>query len=523
MTLESDVLLGQTYFPSLDPKIEMALQPYPPLGTLYAASTLLKEGYRVHFFDANMASGPLAWEKLVETIECPYAVLYEDNFNYLSKMCLLRMRHAAFEMIEAAKARGMVVIVGSSDATDHPEIYLKTGADYILIGEGELTLLELMGTLNGKISQPLPSIPGIAFHDPDSGKTIRTPSRLPIKNLDTIPFPARELIDFEAYRSIWIKHHGFFSTNIVTSRGCPYHCNWCAKPIWGQMYHARSPENVIAEIRWLKEQWSVDHLWFCDDILGLKPGWLETFAELLAGENLRIPFKCLNRADLLLRGKTISALKQAGCDMVWIGAESGSQKILDAMEKGTRLEQIIESTHRLKESGIRVAYFLQFGYPGETLQDVGQTFRLVHKMLPDDIGVSVSYPLPGTPFYERVKEQLQERQQWVDSSDLAMLYQGPYPTGFYRHLHKLIHRTLRIHRFINFLKRSNRQEKLSYRSFRRFLRFCLDIMITPLDGIILIFFILKPQRRIMRLIPRLSPNEAATPTPYEDTEKVNHG
>src|SRR5207247_1602518 len=136
--------------------------------------------------------------------------------------------------------------------------------------------------------------------------------------------------------------------------------------------------------------------WFCDDIFGLKPGWIPAFADLVIENRAVIPFKCLSRADLLLHGDTIAQLSRSGCETVWIGAESGSQKILDAMEKGTTIEQIYESSKRLRERGMRVGFFLQYGYPGETQADIEQTLQMVKDCKPDDIGISISYPLPGT-------------------------------------------------------------------------------------------------------------------------------
>lgn len=226
--------------------------------------------------------------------------------------------------------------------------------------------------------------------------------------------------------------------NMVTTRGCPYHCNWCAKPIWGQRYNSRSPENVVAEMKWIKETFAPDHIWFADDILGLKPNWIEKFAALLNEADAVIPFKCLQRADLV-NEKTASALAQAGCKTVWLGAESGSQKILDAMDKGDTVEDIYNAARLLRANGIEVGFFLQFGYPGETWDDVQKTLKMVRDCAPDDIGISVSYPLPGTKFFERVKLELGEKQNWVDSEDLAMLYRGPFPTEFYRVLHGRVH------------------------------------------------------------------------------------
>jgi radical SAM superfamily enzyme YgiQ (UPF0313 family) len=202
---------------------------------------------------------------------------------------------------------------------------------------------------------------------------------------------------------------------------------------------------VVAELKWLKETYHPDHIWFVDDIFGLKPGWIEKFARLVHENDALVPFKCLLRADLV-NEKIVSALKDAGCKTVWIGAESGSQKILDAMEKGTRVQDIYYATHLLHAYGIEVGFFLQFGYPGETWIDIQKTLKMVRECMPDDIGISVSYPLPGTKFYERVKMELGIKQNWQDSEDLAMLYHGPYPTEFYRILHRRVHHEFRLRR-----------------------------------------------------------------------------
>ncbi len=430
--------------------------PYPPLGTMYAASYIRLKGYDVALFDAMLADSEDDWARALDEHAPQYAIIFEDNFNYLSKMCLLRMREAAFTMIEMAKQRGCTVILCGADATDHYAEYLEQGADYVLLGEGEETLAELLSQLSAGREARTDSILGLAYqdgrpqmmdrlivHSPSS--IVRTARRPDISNLDALPFPAWDLIDVEKYKKIWREHHGYYSMNMVTTRGCPYHCNWCAKPIWGQRYNSRSAENVAAEMKWLKENFAPDHIWFADDIFGLKPNWVEKFAELLRENDSAIPFKCLKRADLVTE-KTALALAKAGCKTVWLGAESGSQKILDAMDKGDKVEDIYRAAELLHKNGIEVGFFLQFGYPGEGWDDVQKTLKMVRECAPDDIGISVSYPLPGTKFFERVKMELGEKQNWVDSDDLAMLYHGPFPQAFYRVLHGRVHHEFRMRR-----------------------------------------------------------------------------
>jgi radical SAM superfamily enzyme YgiQ (UPF0313 family) len=481
----TDILFGQSYFLRFDPKLYAAMQPYPPLGTLYAAAVMRQRGYNVALFDAMLSEGTHEWAAALDQHTPRYAVIYEDNFNYLSKMSLLRMREAAIEMIALAKARGCVVIVCGSDATDHPDVYLKAGAEVVIIGEGDAALPEVVeryqasteykvqstkevvqgskfSVQSSQFSEPrtqnlelrsgnqelrthhslLPMpIAGVAYLEGD--RVVRTPPRPVISDLDSLPFPAWDLVDRDKYRAVWLEHHGYYSMNLVTTRGCPFHCNWCAKPIWGQRYNVRSAEHVVAEMQWLKENFQPDHIWFMDDIMGIQDRWIERFADLLDVADLHIPFKSLNRVDLLLRGRSIPALARAGAQIVWVGAESGSQKILDAMEKGTKVEQIYEATRQLHGHGVKVAFFLQFGYPSETREDIELTLKMVRDLMPDDIGISVSYPLPGTKFYDKVKHELGERANWVDSADLAMLYQGPFGTDFYRQLHTVVHKDYR--------------------------------------------------------------------------------
>jgi anaerobic magnesium-protoporphyrin IX monomethyl ester cyclase len=438
----TDVLFGQSYYLRFDPKLYAAMQPYPPLGTLYAASLLRSAGYDVAMFDAMLAESESEWAAALDRTKPRYAVLFEDNFNYLSKMCLGRMRDAAVKMIHLAAEHGATVIVCGADATDHPAHYLSAGANYIVRGEGDLTLRELLNNLTGQYNMSLDQIAGLAYLSP-AGDVIQTGSRAAIRDLDTMPFPAWDLVDIERYRAIWQQRHGYYSVNMVTTRGCPYHCNWCAKPIWGQRYNVRSPENVVAEIEMLRKVARPDHIWFADDIFGLKPGWVQQFADLVEQRGLKIPFKSLNRVDLLLREDTIPALKRAGADTIWVGAESGSQKILDAMDKGTQVEDIYAAAKALKASNVRVGFFLQFGYLDEDRTDIERTIQMVRDCMPDDIGISVSYPLPGTKFYEKVKASLRDKQNWNDSDDLAMLYNGPFPTVFYRQLHTVIHKEYR--------------------------------------------------------------------------------
>ncbi len=418
------------------------MMPYLPLGTLYAAAFLKSKNYEVELFDSMLEDSEENIFFHLQKFKPKYLVIYDDDFNYLTKMCLERMRLAAFKMSEIGKKFGCIVIIHSSDSADNIEKYIENKVDYVIFGEGEDTLLEAIEFLEKKSTKKLNEIDGIAFKE--NNIIVKNQKRKVKINIDDFPFPLREIANLNLYKEQWIKKYKYFSMNIVTTRGCPFHCNWCAKPIYGQVYNSRSPKNVVEEIKFLKEKYEPNHIWFCDDIFGLKPNWVQEFSEIIEKENAKIPFKCLSRADLLLKNNTIDALHKSGCDSVWIGAESGSQKILDAMEKGITVEQIYEATKKLKEKKIKVGFFLQFGYLGETKNDIEKTFEMVKNCMPNEIGVSVSYPLPNTKFYDIVKEEMQTQKNWFDSQDLAMMFHGTYETRYYRHLHKLIHKKFRV-------------------------------------------------------------------------------
>ncbi|HVU98261.1 MAG TPA: radical SAM protein [Puia sp.] len=436
------VLFSHSYFMRFDPKQWATGQPYPPLATIGAAAHLRENGFKVGLFDTMFETTPETLIPLLQSQRPDFFVVYDDGFNYLTKMCLTNMRDAAFRMIQLAHQSGAVVIVSSSDSTDHYRSYLEKGADFVLLGEGEETLLELVTAIR-RGNDNFEAINGLAWKR--QGLPVQTAARKVMRDLDRLPIPAWDLVDMESYRKVWMEHHGYFSLNISTTRGCPFKCNWCAKPIYGNRYNARSPQHVVRELKMLKERYRFDHIWMCDDIFGLRPGWVDEFADLVGKENLHFKFKIQSRADLLLQENYVKALARAGCENCWMGAESGSQKILDAMDKGTTVGQIASATRLLRQHGIRPSFFIQFGYPGETKEDIEMTIKMINHLLPDSLGISVSYPLPGTVFYDRVKAQLKEKANWTDSDELKLMFRNTYPPAFYKQLHRYVHRSYGWH------------------------------------------------------------------------------
>jgi anaerobic magnesium-protoporphyrin IX monomethyl ester cyclase len=441
------ILVGHSYFLHLDPKQFERAKPYPPLATLQVAASLREGGHAVTLFDAMLSTGVAEYHQKLEESRAEVVVLYEDNFNFLTKMCLAAMREACCEMIRAARARGARVIVAGSDATDAPEAYLRAGADVALLGEGFSTLAALVKRLDARADLPTAELTaglsGLAYLHAGAvhhvNEALRPAAAAPAPEL-----PAWDLVDVERYRDVWRQAHGFFSLNIAASRGCPFRCNWCAKPIWGNQYSQRSPESVAAELIYLKRRFNPDHVWFADDIFGFRPAWVTRFAETVRAQDARVPFTIQIRADLTTAAM-VEALREAGCVEAWIGAESGSQRILDAMNKGTTVPEILAARALLKEHGIRVGFFIQLGYVGEQLKDILATRELLEAARPDDVGVSVSYPLPGTKFFEQVKGQfLNGKTHWKDSGDLAMMFRGTYSSNFYRAIRNLLHEQVNL-------------------------------------------------------------------------------
>jgi anaerobic magnesium-protoporphyrin IX monomethyl ester cyclase len=434
------VLVAHSYFQRFDQKQFDRAKPYPPLATMQVAAALRANGLAVELFDAMLADGVEDFEAKLRRARPQLLLLYEDTFNFLSKMCLGRMREAAARMIAAARDSGTRVLVAGPDASDAPQAYLAYGAEVVLIGEGLSALRILVDRLSADSAATAAALSagllGVATAASPAATTPGRHALLP--SYGELPMPAWDLIDIERYRSVWQRAHGYFSLNMAASRGCSFRCNWCAKPIWGNHYLQREPHEVAAEMGWLRRNFAPDHVWFADDIFGFRAGWVERFADAMAVEGGPIPFTIQSRADLISDGMA-AALARARCSEVWIGAESGSQRILDAMNKGVTVEQIVQARARLRQQGIRTGFFIQLGYLDERLDDILATRELIAVADPDEVGVSVSYPLPGTKFYDMVKSQLQIKTHWRDSNDLDMMFCGTYRTEFYRAVRDLLH------------------------------------------------------------------------------------
>lgn len=459
------ILVCHSYFLRFDPKQVERAKPYPPLATLQVAGMLRQAGHEVALFDAMLATGIEEYDRKLAEVKPQVVLFYEDTFNFLSKMCLGKMREAACTMIGTAHRAGARVIASGPDVSDAPEPYLRAGAEVALIGEGLETLLHLIPKLNDNVDVPtgelIAGLSGTVSLVNEAPLRINGAKVLSNISHQVYQTAAWDLLDMKRYRSVWMQAHGYFSLNMAASRGCSFRCSWCAKPIWGNQYLQRNAASVAAEMLYLKNTFNPDHIWFADDIFGFRVDWLQEFATALDAGGGGIPFTIQTRADLLSE-RMAAALAAAGCKEAWIGAESGSQRVLDTMNKGTTVKEIVTGRERLKAAGVRVGFFIQLGYLDEQLSDILATRALLESARPDDVGVSVSYPLPGTRFYELVKAQLGGKTHWQDSNDLSMMFQGTYTSEFYRAIRDLIHDQVTLQ-----LREQAEQNSVSKRALER--------------------------------------------------------
>ncbi|MBB6146603.1 radical SAM superfamily enzyme YgiQ (UPF0313 family) [Silvibacterium bohemicum] len=413
-----DLLLTHGYFLYEDPKELQIMKPYPPLGLLYICSHLRNKGFAVDVFDSTFQSRAALREKLTTT---PPSVLgiYAN----------LMTRPNIVSIIQEAKQAGWRIIVGGPEPGAYVDEYLDAGADLVVLGEGEITLEELLGAWREDKNAPLDGIDGIAFRS--NGIVVRTAPRAQIADLDAQPWPAREAIDMDRYVETWRTHHGKGSVSIITARGCPYRCEWCSHQVFGQTHRRRRPELVAEELAWLIERYKPDALWIADDVFTINHDWLARWAAELKLRNIHIPFECISRADRL-NEVTIRTLAELGCQRLWIGSESGSQRILDSMQRGVSVQKVRQSIALCKENGIETGMFLMWGYEDEQMTDIEETIEHVRLSQPDIFLTTVSYPIKGTPYYKKVASKVIQIKPWGQTSDREFEVAGRKPREFYR-------------------------------------------------------------------------------------------
>jgi anaerobic magnesium-protoporphyrin IX monomethyl ester cyclase len=421
----AELLLTHGYFLYEDPKELQIMKPYAPLGILYLCSHLRKQGFDVEVFDTTFSSR----EALIHHLrtETPSVVGIYAN---------LMTRSNVVEILKIAHEAGWKTIVGGPEPGAYALEYLQAGADYVVFGEGELTMQDLLEAFRAGATDSCANIPGLAYLD-DEGTMHETPQRAQIADLDNQPWPARHAIDISRYVKTWRDAHGKGSVNFITARGCPYKCRWCSHQVFGQTHRRRDPLLVVDEVEWLLQTYSPDMVWVSDDVFTINHKWLRDYAAEMRRRNLRIPFECISRADRL-NAEMLDLLAELGCFRVWIGSESGSQRILDAMDRGVKVEQVQQAVALTRERGIESGMFLMWGYEGEELDDIEATIKHVSTSKPDIFFTTVSYPIKGTPYYSKVSDRLVQLKPWGVSSDREIKIKGRHSRTFYSYADKLL-------------------------------------------------------------------------------------
>jgi len=428
-----DILLTHGYFLYEDPKELQIMKPYPPLGILYICSHLRKQGLSAEVFDSTFSSRQELFE-----------LLRQGPPSIIGIYANLMTRPNVIEILRVARESGWQTIVGGPEPSAYVPEYLAAGADVIVIGEGEITLEELVPALQSHAVEKLHQIDGIAFQAPD-GSVMRTKPREQIKDIDTQPWPARESIDMARYVEVWRQHHGMGSVSLITARGCPYHCRWCSHEVFGKTHRRRKPVSVVDELEWLINRYQPQMAWMADDVFTIHHGWLFQYAAELKRRALKLPFECISRADRL-NPQVVETLAEMGCFRVWIGSESGSQRILDAMERGVTVEQVQSGVALCRSAGIQTGMFLMWGYEGEELSDIEATVEHVKKTDPDIFFTTVAYPIKGTPYFSEVAERVENSKQWSEGSDRDFRIRNRHSRQFYRFADKLLRSEVELER-----------------------------------------------------------------------------
>ena len=437
-----DLLLTHGYFLYEDPKELQIMKPYVPLGILYICSHLREKGLAVEVFDTTFSSRAQLFEMLRTTPPSLLGV-YSN----------LMTRANVLEILKVAKEAGWQTLAGGPEPGAYTDEYLEAGADVVVIGEGEITVEELLPALRavragsrGGVAA-LESIHGIAFRGED-GSVRRTPPRRQIADLDSQPWPAREAVDVDRYVRVWREHHGMGSVSLITARGCPYRCRWCSHEVFGKTHRRRKPASVVDELEWLVEHYQPDMAWLADDVFTIHHGWLFRYAAEMKRRGLKIPFECISRADRL-NAPVIDTLAELGCFRVWVGSESGSQRILDAMERDVTVEQVRNAVALAKSRGIKTGMFLMWGYLGEEIEDIEATIEHVKKTDPDVFFTTISYPIKGTPYFDDVARRLVPLESWAAGSDRDYRIRGRHSRRFYQCADQLLRNEVELSRLLN--------------------------------------------------------------------------
>ena len=411
------------------------MRPYPPLGVLYVSAWLEKHGYDNSVFDSTFSTFENLKSRLLQ--DKPDAIgIYTNLMTKLNVLCTIQFVKSHPDLAHTK------IILGGPEVRNHVDNFLKHGADFLVLGEGEESMLALIQCLDKNENHT--DIESIAYLN-NEGETVLTPERKLLRDLDDLPMPNRTKIDLNLYFKAWKQKHGTSAISINTMRGCPYTCNWCSRAVYGLSYRRRSPKHVVDEIEWIRNTYDVDTIWFVDDVFTVNHKWLREFADEITKRNLVTPFECITRADRMNQ-EVIDLLKKSGCFRVWIGAESGSQKVIDLMDRRVDVTQVREMIRTAQKSGIQAGTFIMVGYPGETKEDIFETVTHLKESNPDYFTITVAYPIKGTGLYTEVENQFVEDLPWESFTDRDIDFERTYSRKYYDFAVRMIVNEVNAHK-----------------------------------------------------------------------------
>lgn len=428
-----DVLLTHGFYVLEDPKEREVMKPYPPLGILYIHAYLTRAGLKAEIHDVTF-----------QTKEDTRTRLKAGPPTVLGVYTTHMVRPHVTWIIREAKALGWTVVVGGPDGDNCAQEYLAHGADVVGVGEGEQLMLELLAALDQHGKHRLHAVAGIHFRDED-GRIISTPARGKL-DIDTLPWPSRDAVDIGRYLSTWKERHGENSLNIITARGCPYTCKWCSHGVFGNSYRHRDVVNVVDEVEHLLGTYRPDQLWFADDVFTMNHPWLRKLDTEFKRRGTRVRFETISRADRMMDEELIQLLADLGCTRLWIGSESGSDRVLKAMDRRVTSEQVQWVVERAKRAGIEIGMFLMWGYDGESIEDIEHTIEHVKQSDPNIFFTTVAYPIRKTPYAREIAHKVRYAEDWANTSDKDCVIQGRRVPAFYKSVDRWLRNEVEAHR-----------------------------------------------------------------------------
>ncbi|HEX9979937.1 MAG TPA: radical SAM protein [Flavobacterium sp.] len=446
------ILLTHSYYISADVKEQKIMKPYPPLGLLYISSYLKMKGIENLVFDSTFSSRNEQLDYILE--HKPEVVAVYTNL--MTKIEVIRL----VKILRDEKKYGRpVIILGGPDVTYNCENYLKSGADFLVIGEGEETTSELYQAIVNKTD--IAAVNGLAYLN--DGIVYKTQPRTKFRELDQIPLPNRAAAPMEKYLSTWKENHGKSSMTVSTQRGCPYTCKWCSTAVYGQSYRRRPAHLVAEELLMLKRNFQPDTIWFVDDVFTISHKWLTAFSEEVHLIDAVIPFECITRAERL-NDDILALLKKAGCYRIWIGAESGSQKIIDLMDRRVDINHVKKVIQDTNAMGIETGTFIMVGYPGEDESDIDKTIQYLKDADPTHYTITIAYPIKGTSLFSEVENDIIKQADWEISTDREIDFRRKYSRKYYDYAVSKVVNEVEYHREISKGKNASRVRALKLKS-----------------------------------------------------------